>query len=101
MMIRDDLETAMRAKLSAAPMPFDATILFDLGPDGSIYLDGTASPPIVAETGSAPNATIVVSAADLKEMMAGDLDPMEAFTLGKLEVKGDMGAAMKLGSLLG
>jgi putative sterol carrier protein len=31
----------------------------------------------------------------------GDLNPMEAFTLGKLEVSGDMGPAMKLGSLLG
>ena len=100
-MIRDDLETAMRAKLHAAPVPLDATILFDLGSDGSIYLDGTATPPIVAESGPVPGTTVVVSATDLRDMMAGDLDPMEAFTLGKLEVKGNMDAAMKLGSLLG
>ena len=100
-MIRDDLEAAMRAKVNAASLPLAAAILFDLGSDGSIYLDGKASPPSVAENGPTPNATIVISASDLREMMAGELDPMEAFTLGKLEVKGDMGAAMKLGSLLG
>ncbi len=48
-----------------------------------------------------PNTTIVVSAADLREILAGHLNPMEAYTLGRLEVRGDMGAAMKLGSLLG
>lgn len=99
-MIRDDLEAAMRNKLQGST-PIDATILFDLGSDGSIYLDGKATPPTVAETGPAPDTTITVSATDLKDMMAGDLNPMEAFTLGNLEVSGDMGPAMKLGSLLG
>ena len=99
-MIRDDLETAMRAKLQGST-PIDAVIEFDLGSDGVIVLDGKATPPTVAETGPAPDTTITVAASDLKEMLAGDLNPMEAFTLGKLEVDGDMGAAMKLGSLLG
>ncbi len=99
-MIRDDLETAMRAKLQGST-PIDATIKFDLGSDGTIVLDGRATPPTVAETGPTPDTTITVAAADLREMLAGDLNPMEAFTLGKLDVAGDMGPAMKLGSLLG
>ena len=99
-MIRDDLEAALRQKLQGAA-PIDATILFDLGSDGSIFLDGKAVPPAVAESGPAPDTTITVSASDLKDMMAGELNPMEAFTLGRLEVGGDMGPAMKLGSLLG
>ena len=99
-MIRDELEQAMRAKLQGST-PIDATILFDLGSDGSIYLDGKSVPPSVGESGPSPDTTITVSAADLKDMMAGDLNPMEAFTLGQLEVSGDMGPAMKLGSLLG
>ena len=98
-MIRDDLETAIRGKLQGSTA-LDATILFDLGSDGSIFLDGKAVPPSVAATGPAADTTIVVSATDLRDIMAGDLDPMEAFTLGKLEVRGDMGPAMKLGSLL-
>lgn len=32
--------------------------------------------------------------------MAGDLDPTAAFMTGKLTVDGDMGMAMKLGSVL-
>ena len=99
-MIRDDLETALRAKLQGTT-PIDAAIKFDLGSDGTIFLDGRATPPTVAATGGAADTTIVVSAADLREMLAGDLNPMEAFTLGRLEVNGDMEPAMKLGSLLG
>ncbi|MEX1362987.1 MAG: SCP2 sterol-binding domain-containing protein [Nannocystaceae bacterium] len=34
-------------------------------------------------------------------MIKGDLDPMAAFSLGKLRIEGDMGVAMKLGGLLG
>ncbi len=99
-MIRDDIEQALRRKLQAST-PIEATILFDLGPDGRIYLDGAATPPTVGDSGPAPNTTITVAASDLQEMLAGELKPMEAFTLGKLEVSGDMGPAMKLGSLLG
>ena len=99
-MIRDDLETALRTKLMASP-GVDATILFDLGSDGAICVDGKATPPTVSEAGPVPDTTIVVSASDLREMLAGDLNPMEAYTLGRLEVRGDMGPAMKLGSLLG
>ena len=99
-MTRDDLEAAMRTKLQGSA-PIEATILFDLGSDGAVYVDGKSVPPTVGETGPAPDTTIKVSAADLRDMLAGDLNPMEAFTLGKLEVSGDMGPAMKLGSLLG
>ena len=99
-MIRDDVEAALRVKLQGAA-PLDATILFDLSSDGSVYLDGRASPPTVAESGPSPDATITVTASDLKDMMAGDLNPIEAYTLGRIEIGGDMGAAMKLVGLLG
>jgi putative sterol carrier protein len=99
-MIRDDIEQAMQQKLQGAA-PIGATILFDLGADGTIFLDGKTTPPAVTGSGEAPNATIAVAAEDLRDMMAGRLDPMEAFALGKIEIDGDMEAAMKLGSLLG
>lgn len=99
-MIRDDLEATMRAKLGGAA-PLDATILFDLGADGMIYVDGNANPPTIAEKGASPNTTITVSATDLRDMLAGDLNPMEAFTLGTFQISGDMGPAMRLSSLLG
>jgi putative sterol carrier protein len=36
---------------------------------------------------------------NLKAMMTGDLNPMTAFMMGKIKVKGDMSVAMKLQSL--
>jgi putative sterol carrier protein len=33
-------------------------------------------------------------------MLVGKLDPMAAFSLGKLQLEGDLGVAMKLGSLM-
>ncbi|MFT5021141.1 MAG: acyl-CoA dehydrogenase [Polaribacter sp.] len=34
-------------------------------------------------------------------MLAGDLNPMNAFMSGKIKVKGDMSVAMKLGTIMG
>lgn len=99
-MIRDELEEMMLEKLQNSA-PLDALILFDLGADGSIYLDGTAEPPTLSDSGTAPQTTITMTASDLKDMLTGVLSPMEAFTMGRLEVSGDMGPAMKLGSALG
>ena len=47
-----------------------------------------------------PNTTISMSAADFVGLATGKLDPTMAFMTGKLKVRGDMGAAMKLQSLL-
>jgi acyl-CoA dehydrogenase len=38
---------------------------------------------------------------DLTAMLAGDLNPMNAFMSGKIKVKGDMSVAMKLGTIMG
>jgi putative sterol carrier protein len=44
--------------------------------------------------------TLGLSLADFELMLAGDLDPIAAFTGGRLRVDGDMGVAMKLQSLM-
>ena len=46
--------------------------------------------------------TVVITSIDtLDKLRTGDLNPMMAMMSGKVKIKGDMGLAMKLQSLLG
>ena len=45
------------------------------------------------------DATIRSSAENFERIVAGELNPTSAYMTGKLKVKGDMGAAMKLQKL--
>ncbi|MFN2569066.1 MAG: SCP2 sterol-binding domain-containing protein [Candidatus Dormibacteria bacterium] len=47
-----------------------------------------------------PNITITVKDEDFVAIAGGDMDPAGAFMKGKIKIKGDMGLAMKLQSLL-
>ena len=51
--------------------------------------------------GAAPDAdcTITSSEENFERIVAGELNPTSAYMTGKLKVKGDMGAAMKLQKL--
>ena len=48
-----------------------------------------------------PTLTLAMSAQDWLDMTAGKLSGQMAFMQGKLKLKGDMGLAMKVGSLFG
>ncbi len=95
----DDLTTKIRDKMGQ-DSGLDAVLKFDLAEDGVIVLDGTSSPNSVSNDDKDADCTVGVALDDLKAMIAGDLDPMAAFSLGKLRIDGDMGVAMKLGSLM-
>lgn len=94
-----DLTTKIRDKMGD-DSGLDAVLEFDLGDDGVIVLDGTSSPNRVTNEHQDADCTVGVSLEDLRAMISGDLDPMAAFSLGKLRIEGDMGVAMKLGSLM-
>jgi putative sterol carrier protein len=95
----EELTTKIRNKMGQES-GLDAVLKFDLGDDGVILLDGTSTPNTVSNEDKDAECTVGVSLADLQAMIAGDLDPMAAFSLGKLRIDGDMGVAMKLGSLM-
>ena len=78
----------------------DARIAFDLGEDGTVLVDATVSPPTLSNEADGADCTIKVSAEDLEGMMDGTVNPMLAYTLGKLKVEGSMGVAMKVAALL-
>ena len=46
-----------------------------------------------------PDCTITSSQQNFERIVAGDLNPTSAYMTGKLKVKGDMGAAMRLQKL--
>jgi len=75
-------------------------VAFDLGEDGAIAVDATGSPPALTDTTDDADCTIRISAEDLAGMIAGEVNPMLAYTLGKLKIDGSMGVAMKVAALL-
>jgi putative sterol carrier protein len=78
------------------------TVLFDLGDDGKILLDATGGDVKITPNPDNEEAetTLVLSSENLVKLVNGDLNPMVAFTLGKLKVFGSKGIALKLSSLL-
>lgn len=78
----------------------NASVKFNFGSDGVVFLDGAASPNVVSNEDKDADCTITMSMADFIAMTQGDLDPTTAFMMGKLRVAGNMGIAMKLSSVL-
>jgi len=58
--------------------------------------DGTVS---VKEGGGDADVTISTSQETFEKIVAGEQNPTSAYMTGKLKIKGDMGAAMKLQKL--
>jgi putative sterol carrier protein len=83
---------------------FDATIQFDLsGNAGGKWYVVIAEGNAAVEEGSAdePAATIRMDGDDFVSMMTGELDPMNAFMMGKVKVEGDLNTVMKFQTLFG
>ncbi len=81
-----------------------AAIRFDLGEDGLWMVDArhAAAARFGRDDGGLDaDCTIGISAENLGKLLDGKLDPMLAYTLGKIKVKGSLGIAMKLVSALG
>lgn len=92
--------SAMQERIGEAS-GLDATVKFDFGADGCLYLDGASEPYAVSNEDTDADCIVSMSLDDFKEMAAGELDPTTAFMMGKLKVTGDMGVAMKLAAVLG
>ena len=95
----DSLTAGLRERLGENS-GIDATIKFDLGADGVIFVDGASVPNTVTNRDSDAQCTVVVTLEDFQNIAKGDLDAMTAFMMGKLKISGDMGVAMKLREIL-
>jgi len=92
------IKSAIEPKAAAAPA-FGKKLKFDL--DGNkLFIDGTGDSNVVSESDEDADTVIIASVEDFQSMMSGDLNPMTAVMGGKVKIKGDMGLAMKLQSLI-
>jgi putative sterol carrier protein len=74
--------------------------LFDIEGEGQWKVDVTDGSVSVTEGGGGDaDVTIASSAETFEQIASGDLNPTSAYMSGKLKIKGDMGAAMKLQKL--
>lgn len=79
-----------------ATSDFTDSLKFDCGADGVIVLSDRA----VSMIDGPASCTIRISEDNLAKLIAGKLNPMTGFAMGKLKVSGDMSVALKLGQLL-
>lgn len=100
-MALDDLVSEMQTKADKLK-ELHHTVLFDLGDDGKILLDATGDEVKITPNPDTDDAetTLALSSDNMVKLINGDLNPMVAFTLGKLKVFGSKGIALKLSSLL-
>ena len=68
--------------------------------EGVVFIDLTTEQSVVNNEDVDADAVITTSLDTLEKLSSGDLNPMMAVMTGKIKIKGDMGAAMKLQSLL-
>jgi putative sterol carrier protein len=87
-----------QAQANKAPaMEKTLKFVFD---EGVVFLDMTGETPSVTNDDREADCTIITSVQTLDALRKGELNPMMAVMSGKVKIKGDMGVAMKLQSLL-
>jgi len=86
---------SLRAKVGDS-CGLDATLKFDCGADGQVFIDGRSLPNAVSNENRDADCTIGITLENLAAMIQGVLEPTTAFMMGKLKVSGDMSVALKL-----
>jgi putative sterol carrier protein len=74
----------------------DGSVKFEIEDEGAVLIDADG-----ARIGDGDADCVLSANRDtFQGILAGDLDPTAAFMSGRLRVEGDMGLAMRLGTLL-
>jgi len=94
----ENILSAVNAQ-AANVSPFGAKMKFVIG-DNIILIDGTGDSNIVSQNDEEAACTISTDEDTFMKLKNGDLNPMMAVMSGKVKIKGDMGLAMKLQSLV-
>lgn len=73
------------------------TVKFNIEGEGAVVIDGTGARASDEEA----DLTVTADSETFQGIMDGSLDSTSAFMMGKITIDGDMGLAMKLGTILG
>lgn len=73
--------------------------LFEIDGAGTWKVDVNDGGVDVTEGGEGADVTIAATEETFERIVSGDLNPTSAYMTGKIKVKGDIGAAMKLQKL--
>ncbi len=86
---------ALRSKVGDSS-GLNATLKFDCGADGVVFIDGRSVPNTVSNENRDADCTIAITLENLAALLGGELDPATGFMMGKFKVSGDMSVALKL-----
>jgi len=79
--------------------PLGAKIKFVLDED-SIMIDGTGDTNVISASDGEADCVISTTKETFSKLQSGEVNPMMAVMMGQLKIKGDMGLAMKIQSLI-
>lgn len=96
----DQVTAAIHKTIAAGGAPI-AAWTYDLGADGKIFVDCTASPHQVSREDRAGQCVIATSLEHLHQMLKHETDSVTVFTQGGLRLSGDMQLVRKLDILFG
>lgn len=91
----EECTQAVRAKVGT-DSGLNASLKFDCGDDGTIYIDGKSAPNAVSNASGDADCTVGITLENLNALLSGELEPATGFMVGKLKVAGDMAVAMRL-----
>jgi putative sterol carrier protein len=78
----------------------DATFKF-ITDEGIISVDTKQVPNIITNDDLETECAMEISTKNALDLLSGELNPMMAYMMGKLKIKGDMGVAMKIAQAFG
>ncbi len=90
-----EVTQSVTEKLKLMSGDLGSTVKFLFPDETVIHVEGQN----VTNENKDADCVVSVELSDLKDMLSGELNPMQAFMGGKMKVDGDMSVAMKLQSL--
>jgi putative sterol carrier protein len=79
----------------------EATVKFNFGNDGVIYIDGVSKPNTVDNNDRDAKITLTVSSENFRRIIDHELKPQMALITGKMRLRGDIRIAMRLDKVFG